>query len=394
MPPMTPPLRPYPVGPLGVLGARRAGLLRLRRVLRRHARPTGRGLGAPAGPGGPRRGRPGCRAVAELAHPAHRPTAPPPRPPTTGRYRAPAARALGVLLLISLLLYLVLAPRCCTPWASPGSAWRRRRWRPVPGGIDAAGVGASSGSVRRPPRVRAVSGCSPGSGPDHGRMAANRDLPRWSEAVGARGRPRFTTWRRSSLAALIASCSARPPPCLSPARASVYYAGSTWPRCGCPHRPGAGGVARGDRGGALPRAGRAAAAHRSTDHRRRARRRLPGQHVCLPAGRRARAAAADRRAEAAAPDGPADGIVGGLGGGVPGGLAGGVAGGVVFGGLGSAVPMPAGRRTACPANPAWRWPAGTGRGQRGRPAATVGPARTAVSPDWRRRGQWRVACPR
>jgi APA family basic amino acid/polyamine antiporter len=322
----------YPVGPLGVLGA--AGLVFFAFAGFSAAMPANRPPARRAGRSGRSSTRPawlpGWWPSWLTGAPADRAAAPATddRTGTAPRRR----RALGVLLLISLLLYLVLAAALLHTLGVARLSMETAPLAAAVGGIDAAGVGALVRVCAAATTACALFGLLAGVGRITVAMAANRDLPRWLGAVGARGRPRFTDLAAVVLAALIAFLlSPVAAVALSACAVLVYYAvvnlaalrlpgtGRRWPAW----RAGIGAVLCLGLAVLLPR----------TEVLITAAVLVVGCLASTFVSRRAAAPeppAADRRAEAAAPDGPADGTVGGLGGRVLGGLA----GGVVFGGLG------------------------------------------------------------
>jgi APA family basic amino acid/polyamine antiporter len=328
----------YPVGPLGVLGA--AGLVFFAFAGFAAAmpanRPPARGAGRSARPSRPPAWLPGWWP-SWLTAPT---TRPPNRAPDDEAGAAPRRRrAIGVLLLISLLLYLVLAAALLHTLGIARLSQESAPLAAAVGGIDAASVGALVRVCAAAATACALFGLLAGVGRTTVVMAGHRDLPRWLGPVGARGRPWFADLAAVVVAALIAALLGPVAAvALSACAVLVYYAvvnlaalrlpgtGRRWPawRAGI----GAGlclGLAV-----LLPRTEVLLTAAvlligclASTFVSRRAPAPEPPAAVCRIDG---------------IADGIADRTVGGLGGAVGGGLAGGVAGGVVFGGLGLGAP--------------------------------------------------------
>ncbi|HWN36785.1 MAG TPA: hypothetical protein VNP03_28790 [Pseudonocardia sp.] len=331
----------YPVGPLGVLGA--AGLVFFAFAGFAAAmpanRPAARGLGRSARPSKPPAWLPGWWP-SWLSAPRSASCAPDDRAGAAPRRRL----AIAVLLLISLLLYLVLAAALLHTLGIARLSLEMAPLAAAVGGIDAASVGALVRVCAAAATACALFGLLAGVGRTTVAMAGHRDLPRWLGPVGGRGRPWFADLAAVVVAALIAALlGAVAAVALSACAVLVYYAvvnlaalrlpgtGRRWPawRAGI----GAGlclGLAV-----LLPR----------TEVLITAAVLLIGCLASTFVSRRAPAPeppAADCCAEAGGAHGSADGTVGGLGGAVGGGLAGGLAGalagGVVFGGLGLGAP--------------------------------------------------------
>jgi APA family basic amino acid/polyamine antiporter len=325
----------YPVGPLGVLGA--TGLLFFAFAGFAAAMPANRPRPRRAGrarrSSTPPTWLPGWWPSWLSGGWADRPAAPAPDGRTAAAPRR--RREIGVLLLISLLLYLVLAAALLHALGVARLGMETAPLAAAVGGIDAAGVGALVRVCAAAATACALFGLLAGFGRTSVTMAGNRDLPRWLGPVGARGRPWFADLAAVVVAALIAFLLGPVAAvALSACAALVYYAvlnlaalrlpgtGRRWPVW----RAGVGAVACLGLAVLLPRTEVVITAAvlvvgclASTFISRRAELEPPAAERCVDA------------AEAAIAEGLADGSVGGLGGGVAGRLAGGVAGGVVFG---------------------------------------------------------------